>query len=132
MLHIPPQNQPQGRDKRSLSVGGVATLINTLPAKLVREGKCFRRSAPTLVSEHDRDDESMYRLSPDGIKSLSTSIGRIREKEDEIQEIQYQDYEYPFENIAFEGGGAKGIVYMGVMKVMYSVIENPASECLRV
>ena len=131
MLHIPPQNQPQGRDKRSLSVGGVATLINTPLAKFFEEGKCFRRSAPTLAAKHDRDEESMFRLSANGIKSLSTSISRIREKEDEIQEIRYQDYEYPFENIAFEGGGAKGIVYMGVMKVMYSVIENPASECLR-
>ena len=34
---------------------------------------------------------------------------------DIIKELK--NYEYPFENIVFEGGGAKGLAYIGVLEV---------------
>ena len=36
---------------------------------------------------------------------------------EDIKLIDYQKYEYDFENIVFEGGGAKGIVYAGALEV---------------
>ena len=36
---------------------------------------------------------------------------------EDIKLIDYQKYEYDFENIVFEGGGAKGIVYVGALEV---------------
>ncbi len=35
--------------------------------------------------------------------------------EEERQELSA--YEYPFENVAFEGGGNKGSAYMGALRV---------------
>ena len=34
-----------------------------------------------------------------------------------VLEAHYQDYDYPFENLVFEGGGAKGQVYVGCLQV---------------
>mgnify|MGYP001801457567 CR=1 FL=1 len=36
---------------------------------------------------------------------------------EDIKHIDYKKYEYDFENIVFEGGGAKGIVYAGALEV---------------
>lgn len=40
-----------------------------------------------------------------------------------IRNIDYKKYEYKFDNIVFEGGGAKGIVYVGVLEVRLCFIE---------
>ena len=34
-----------------------------------------------------------------------------------IGSIPYTEYDYPFENLVFEGGGAKGAVYIGCLQV---------------
>ena len=34
-----------------------------------------------------------------------------------VLEAHYHDYDYPFENLVFEGGGAKGQVYIGCLQV---------------
>ena len=34
-----------------------------------------------------------------------------------VLEAHYHDYDYPFENLVFEGGGAKGQVYVGCLQV---------------
>ena len=44
------------------------------------------------------------------------------EVDKKISEIDYTEYEYPFENFVFEGGGAKGQVYIGCLKVHSFVV----------
>lgn len=44
----------------------------------------------------------------DSIKSWYTDHSSIRQ-------IEYENYEYPYENIVFEGGGSKGIAYAGAV-----------------
>lgn len=41
-------------------------------------------------------------------------------KGDELSSINVRDYvdQFPFENIVFEGGGAKGVVYPGALLVL--------------
>ena len=36
-----------------------------------------------------------------------------------VLEAQYHDYDYPFENIVFEGGGTKGHSYIGCLQVTF-------------
>ena len=47
---------------------------------------------------------------------IPTTDKEIGHRED-IKLIDYQKYEYDFENIVFEGGGAKGNVYAGALEV---------------
>lgn len=41
------------------------------------------------------------------------------ENEDEFSSIDVRDYidQFPFENLVFEGGGIKGLSYLGAIKV---------------
>lgn len=41
------------------------------------------------------------------------------ENDDEFSSIDVRDYidQFPFENIVFEGGGVKGMAYLGALKV---------------
>ena len=52
-------------------------------------------------------------------------VKRQKDKDDEVRrkidEIDYRDYEYPFENFVFKGGGAKGLVYIGCLEVSYYI-----------
>ena len=36
--------------------------------------------------------------------------------------IDVKKYEFPFENLVFEGGGSKGIAYVGAIKVCCQII----------
>ena len=59
----------------------------------------------------------MKKLSTEGEKQYQDSLDSVRDKIDRIEDIRYEDYEYEFENIVFEGGGAKGRVYIGCLQV---------------
>lgn len=50
-------------------------------------------------------------------ESLSGNVPEQESHREEIRDIDYMKYEYDFENIVFEGGGAKGIVYVGALEV---------------
>ena len=53
-----------------------------------------------------------------GVKPAFLINLALKAKQDQISKIQYLDYEFPFENLALEGGGVKGLVYAGAMQVM--------------
>ena len=77
-----------------------------------------RKSTKPKSSEDEKSRTSMFSLSEDARKSVSESVNKIRAEQDLISEIPYLDYQFPFENIALEGGGVKGIVYCGALEVM--------------
>ena len=57
------------------------------------------------------------------LESVSKSLyKRHQDERDEVRrkidEIDYREYEYPFENFVFKGGGAKGQVYIGCLEVL--------------
>lgn len=41
----------------------------------------------------------------------------LNEIEKKVMSINLKDYSFFFENFVFEGGGSKGYVYLGVVKV---------------
>ena len=57
----------------------------------------------------------------DSMRSLrseaSFSVASWYTDNSSVELIQYQDYEYPFENAVFEGGGNKGLAYAGAVRV---------------
>ena len=83
-----------------------------------RDGKSNRSSLKPAKKDYDDDDNvSMFCLSLKAQKSVEESVNKIKAQHQHILDIPYEDYEYPFENIAFEGGGCKGLVYLGVLQV---------------
>ncbi|PIK42998.1 hypothetical protein BSL78_20142 [Apostichopus japonicus] len=38
-----------------------------------------------------------------------------------LYQIKYQNYEYPFENVVFEGGGVKGLAYAGAIRELENI-----------
>ena len=56
-------------------------------------------------------------LSEQGQRIVDDVVNKKREEHSHILNIAYGDYEYPFENLAFEGGGTKGAVYAGVVQL---------------
>ena len=71
-------------------------------ARLVRQKS---NQSVNSVDKAENSDESLF----------TTPEEKGHRKE--IREIDYKQYEYDFENIVFEGGGAKGIVYVGALEV---------------
>jgi len=73
----------------------------------------------------DEPDNENWRpntvLSKAARKQFEKSVDKIIAQSDKISQIPYEEYEYPFENLVFEGGGAKGQVYVGCMQVSYSL-----------
>lgn len=63
------------------------------------------------------DGPHIKRLSEQAIDSYNDSLENMRAESESIAEIPFRDYEFPFENMVFEGGGAKGQVYIGCLKV---------------
>ena len=91
-IHLGPQNHGRCRDhRRSLSVGGEHYLETTTVLTKSRRGKNFSRSAPRLnACLHELDGGSAFRLSESCLKPLSTSVKKIRSREDEILDIRYR------------------------------------------
>ena len=48
---------------------------------------------------------------------LNVKYNPVHPEYEEIRAIDYKKYSYDFENIVFEGGGAKGAVYVGALEV---------------
>lgn len=46
--------------------------------------------------------------------------------------VRPQDYDFPFENLVFEGGGNKGLAYCGAVRVsrIQSDQSSPGSNCI--
>ena len=61
--------------------------------------------------------EVNFVLSDQGQKIVEDIVNKKKEEQSHILHVSYEEYEYPFENMAFEGGGTKGGVYAGVVKV---------------
>ena len=57
------------------------------------------------------------RMSRRARESYQDSLENLRIQRNAIMDIRYKDYVYPFENLVFEGGGAKGQCYIGCLKV---------------
>ena len=77
--------------RRSLSVGGEHYLDITPVLTKLRHDKFFSRSAPRLnACLHELDGGSMFRLLKSCLKPLSTSVKKIRSREDEILDIRYR------------------------------------------
>ena len=60
---------------------------------------------------------SGFALSEQARAKVSRRAANMEAINKQIEEIPYLEYEYPFENVAFEGGGAKGMVYVGAYRV---------------
>lgn len=72
------------------------------------------------VASQDECDAAMRaNMSESGYEQFVESVNDIKEASRQIGQIPYQDYEYPFENLVFEGGGAKGQVYIGGLQVFF-------------
>ena len=76
------------------------------------------KSTKPKSSKDEKSPTSMFNLSEDAKQSVSKSVNKMKAEHEQISEIPYLDYEFPFENIALEGGGVKGLVYCGAMEVM--------------
>ena len=66
------------------------------------------------ASEEEKVD---YSSDTAGCEVHTAHTAQDDDKQSAILSIPYADYEYPFENLVFEGGGAKGAVYIGCLQV---------------
>ena len=73
----------------------------------------------------DWDPDEVFPLLPNdeaerrrGMKKLRTIVSQNYDEIDtKVLGIKIDEYEYPFENLAFEGGGNKGLAYCGAIQV---------------
>ncbi|XP_072179358.1 uncharacterized protein [Diadema setosum] len=98
------------------------------------KGKKKRRKTldPQLYEGFDftnktKMEEKLKNSSLDLRNNLSPSLKSLRSNasvsdaswytdNSSIELIQYEDFEYPFENVVFEGGGNKGLAYAGAVR----------------
>lgn len=69
-----------------------------------------------VVRPFNKDGKGLQ-LSDIGASQVRRTTNKLQALHQQIRDIPYQDYEYPFENIVMEGGGAKGLAYVGALQV---------------
>ena len=43
---------------------------------------------------------------------------------DDPQDTDFGNYGFPFENLVIEGGGARGVAYIGALRVLFHLFTN--------
>ncbi|XP_053373751.1 uncharacterized protein LOC123532094 isoform X2 [Mercenaria mercenaria] len=82
-----------------------------------------------FYGEFDWDPDEVFPLLPTdeverrkGMKKLRTIMSQNYDEVDhKTMTININEYEYPFENLAFEGGGNKGLAYCGAIRVLEEI-----------
>lgn len=77
------------------------------------------------ISVTDWDPDEVFPLLPadeverrKGMKRLQTLVSQNYDEVDtQVMKVDINAYEFPFENLVFEGGGNKGLAYCGAVKV---------------
>lgn len=69
-----------------------------------------------VVRPFDKDGKGL-KLSDRGASQVRRTTSKLHALHQQILDIPYEEYEYPFENMVMEGGGAKGLVYVGALQV---------------
>lgn len=88
--------------------------------KPVKEAK-RKQTRIDQLNKLDAVDSHVHKnLSESAYQQFEEAREKIRDTKKNIADIAYEEYEYPFENLVFEGGGAKGQVYVGCVKVSIS------------
>lgn len=80
-----------------------------------------------MLPKIDWDPNEVFPLLPSDETERRKGIQRLRnivsENYDEVDAktvgVDIDKYEYPFENLAFEGGGNKGLAYCGAVRVSF-------------
>lgn len=107
-LNTPPETQPVKYSNDTTDGVPQRLAVTPDPKQAVRmRQKGYPRDIPGSPARMSRQGREAYYESLDDHKRVTETILNIR----------YQDYEFPFENLVFEGGGAKGQVYIGCLKV---------------
>lgn len=101
---------PSLRRKRSFSAGDIAAikLNNSMNVK------GYERFTSTEDPLMDREMQLLVTLPNSVATSLSDTIC---EEVDEVEEYIFDDCNFPFTNLIFEGGGNKGMAYVGSLEV---------------
>lgn len=64
-----------------------------------------------------RESGNGFQLSNKGKIAVQKCVSHHETVNKHVKDIMYEEYDYPFENLCFEGGGVKGLVYAGAYKV---------------
>ncbi|KAJ8024569.1 Triacylglycerol lipase SDP1 [Holothuria leucospilota] len=87
-----------------------------LPARVRRPFTPRRRQTSLSLAEAPRN------VSLSGSQeSLTSSEDTWYTDNSSLNQLQYQDYQYPFENVVFEGGGVKGLAYAGAIRELENI-----------
>ncbi|XP_071966234.1 uncharacterized protein [Antedon mediterranea] len=75
------------------------------------------------IPENYQEIDNLNMFKDSSRSSLRSEVSAVSWFSDNssIMDINYTDYQYPFENIVFEGGGNKGIAYAGAIRVLEDV-----------
>nr|XP_054767259.1 uncharacterized protein LOC129274479 [Lytechinus pictus] len=103
------RSQKRRRTLEPLSYTGQMALKD-LRNKVEQKSKSKDKKSLRKRKNEDDDDDG-----DDDNKSGSENRGHDGD-EDSINLIQYDHFQYPFENIVFEGGGNKGLAYAGAIR----------------
>lgn len=110
--------------KTATTTNGSANKIGPHPEKVkkrlnrLNEGSGSRpNSAGSSSSRAENLRRRLNRMSSTAERLFHDEVDAVRDHAEVIADIPYQQYEYPFENLVFEGGGAKGQVYIGCLEV---------------
>lgn len=108
-----------------------STSINSSVVKLKENGslaeqptrqKRDKRSSKTLVSQEMLNAGTLGGMfgSVTSTKLLASVIDDKRAVEDDI----YKNFDFPFENLILEGGGNKGMAYVGALEVYFLTLNQ--------
>ncbi|XP_070532621.1 uncharacterized protein [Ptychodera flava] len=95
---------------------------SNLPEKKVdgtSEGK--KRTQVTLTKKRRGERRRSKNTTPKILDGKAEASGLSNVSVRECCSVDIAKYQYPFENIAFEGGGNKGLAYCGALKVLDEV-----------
>ncbi|XP_063964623.1 uncharacterized protein LOC129275250 isoform X1 [Lytechinus pictus] len=142
--------KPKGEEEEEVSSSG-ASNINTRRRKKDRHGEASSRSPKSNRKKHKRKitlnplsyhshsvfssmeiDKTLRKSSVDVRNKLTDSMKSIRSDasvsdaswytdNSSVELIDHEVFEYPFENLIFEGGGNKGLAYAGAIRELERV-----------
>lgn len=83
-------------------------------------GQVQKRST-TSLDPHSFVEAATLLGSVGSLKAAETTE-RVRRGSTSYEEDVYKGYPFPFENLVFEGGGNKGMAYVGALQVFFFLI----------
>lgn len=121
----PPELTDDMDHRHSMPAGQSTPGMNAnFPSDMITKTNSLQLTPKTMATRERKN--SKFQATPGGSIVSATSLimacspyleSKFLEGSRSIEDLYMSKHEYPFENLVFEGGGSKGMAYVGALQV---------------